>query len=308
MEVLWYFELVGVIVAGMMLFDWSCEGYYYLRALCARKNIKKYGVGSWALVTGSTDGIGLGFAKVLAKNGFNIILVARNPEKLQNVEEELKFHGVKVLKIVKDFSKCPENPTEFFTDIDSKTRDLDVSIIVNNVGCAFAGHFHELTAQNLADQNALNLWPIVYLSKIFIRRMLNRAVPSAVINVSSTGSIVPVSGLTVYCAGKSFDDLFTLDLNEEVRYLVGQEKLQDIDILSLQPAFVDTPMTKDFKKKPLVITPEVCAENALRVLGKVNYSSCHWKHLFYATLYRNIPWYVTAKASLAELKKMNKNK
>ena len=308
MSTLWYFELVGVIAAGLMLIDWSCEGYYYLRALCARKNLEKYGKGSWALVTGSTDGIGLGFAKTLAKNGFNLVLISRNPEKVHKVAEELKLYGIEVCEIAKDLSKSPENPFELYNEIDEITKYLDVSIVVNNVGAGGTGHFHELSTQEVLTQNALNLWPVVYLSKIFIRRMMNRNKPSAVINICSTGSIVPVSGLTIYCAGKSFTHLFTLDINEEVRYFVSEEKLQEIDILSLQPSFVDTPMTANFERKPLVISPETCAENALRVLGKVNYSSCHWKHLIYATAYRNIPWYINAKVSLQALLKMKKNK
>ena len=307
MSTLWYFELVGVIASGLMFFDWGCEGYYYLRALCARKNITKYGIGSWALVTGSTDGIGLGFAKVLAKNGFNVVLVSRTMEKLTKVEEELKAYPVQVLKIAKDFSKCPENPLEFFNDIDTQTRDLDISIVVNNIGGAYTGFFHDATDTEIINENSLNLWPIVYLSKIFTRRMLNRNKPSGLINVSSTGSLAPLAGTTVYCAGKSFDHIFTLNLNEEVRFLVNQEKLQDIDILSLQPSFVDTPMVKDFKSRPLVISPEECAENALRVLGKVNYSSCHWKHLIYSMFYRNIPWYINSKFTLSIVSQMRKD-
>ncbi|OMJ74145.1 hypothetical protein SteCoe_27000 [Stentor coeruleus] len=306
MSVLWYFELVGVIIAGLMFFDWFCEFYYYLRAYCAHKNLKKYGRESWALITGATDGIGLGFAKVLAKNNFNIILVSRNPDKLASVEGEIKSYGVQAISISKDFSKCPENPEEFFNDIDEKTRDLDVSILVNNIGWAVAGHFHDSTPQEVANQNALNIWPIVYMTKIFARRMLNRAFPSAIINLSSVGSLVPVSGLTVYCAGKSFDHLFTLDANEEIRYLAKNEKLKGIDMLSLQPGLVQTPLIKDFYSKPLVISPESCAENALRVLGKVNYSSVHWKHMIYAMGYRNIPWYINAKVSLKTLLKSNK--
>ena len=303
MPILWYFELVGVIAAGIMFFDWSCESYYYFRALCARKNLTKYGLGSWALVTGATDGIGLGFAQVLAKSGFNIVLVSRSQDKLDRVAEELKIYSVDVLTIAADFSKCPESPTEFFNKIDEKTRELDVSLIVNNVGTAVPGLFHTLSPQDLVTQNALNLWPIVYLSKIFIRRMLNRDKPSGVINVSSTGSILPCSGLTVYTAGKSFDHLFTLDMNEEIRYLVNQEKLKDIDILSFQPAFVETPLTSGFSQKPLVITPVQCAERALSVLGKCNYSSGHWKSMVYSILYRNIPWYINAKMSMSVIKK-----
>lgn len=303
MPILWYFELVGVIAAGIMFFDWSCESYYYFRALCARKNLTKYGLGSWALVTGATDGIGLGFAQVLAKSGFNIVLVSRSQDKLDRVAEELKIYSVDVLTVAADFSKCPENPTEFFNNIDEKTRELDVSLIVNNVGTAVPGLFHTLSPQDLATQNALNLWPIVYLSKIFIRRMLNRSKPSGVINISSTGSILPCSGLTVYSAGKSFDHLFTLDMNEEIRYLVNQEKLKEIDILSFQPAFVETPLTSGFSSKPLVITPVQCAERALSVLGKCNYSSGHWKSMVYSIFYRNVPWYINAKISMSVIKK-----
>ena len=85
-EVMICFKIIGLF----FLIDWCLEGYYFLRTLCARRNLSEYGIGSWALITGSTDGIGLAFAKSLAKYGFNIILVARNPEKLQKVEQELK--------------------------------------------------------------------------------------------------------------------------------------------------------------------------------------------------------------------------
>ena len=308
MSILWYFELVGVIVAGIMFFDWACESYYYIRALCASKNLDKYGRGSWALITGGTDGIGLGFAQVLARNGFNLVLISRSQEKLDRVADELKAHSINVMTIAKDFSKCPENPSEFFNSIDDTTRNLDISIVVNNVGTGAPAYFHSLTPQELVNQNALNLWPIVYLSKIYLRRMLTRSSPSALINISSTGSILPCSGLTVYCAGKSFDHIFTLDLNEEIRYLVNQEKLQKIDILSYQPSFVETPLTSGFKKKPLVITPVQCAERGLSVLGKCNYSSGHWKNLIYSMFYRNVPWYINAKLTLSVVKSDFKRK
>ena len=308
MSTLWYFQLVGVIAAGMMFFDWACESYYYMRAICASKNLDKYGKGSWALITGGTDGIGLGFAQVLARSGFNLVLISRSQDKLDRVANELKAYSIDVMTIAKDFSTCPENPTEFFNSIDDSTSKLDISIVVNNVGTGTPGYFHALTPQELATQNALNLWPIVYLSKIYLRRMLARSSPSALVNISSTGSILPCSGLTVYCAGKSFDHVFTLDVNEEIRYRVNKEKLQKIDILSYQPAFVETPLTSGFKKKPFVITPVQCAEKGLSVLGKCNYSSGHWKNLIYSMFYRNIPWYINAKLTLSVIKDGYKKK
>ena len=298
---LWWFELIGVIVALLYLIDCSLEGYYYLRALFSKRDLSKYGIGSWALITGSTDGIGLGFAKALAKYGFNIVLVARNPQKLKDAEQELKQFPIQVLCIIKDFSKCTDNPSEFFNDIDKQTQHLDISLVVNNVGTASPGFFYEVSTEALLNESALNLWPIVFLSKIFLNRMLKRNKPSGLINLSSVSSLVPMALLSTYSAGKSFDHLFTLDLNEEIRYLVKKENLQNIDILSLQPGFVETPLIKNRKyNAPLVISVPECVENALRALGKVNYSSVHWKHFIYASILKNLPSNIIGTAFLRQ--------
>ena len=68
----------------------------YRRFLQPRLNVTKCG-GKWALVTGSTDGIGKAYALALAKKGINVVLVSRSPYKLQNVAAEIeqKFTGVK---------------------------------------------------------------------------------------------------------------------------------------------------------------------------------------------------------------------
>jgi 17beta-estradiol 17-dehydrogenase / very-long-chain 3-oxoacyl-CoA reductase len=303
MSILWYFELIGVIIACWMLIDWLCETYYYLRALFGSKNFDKYGKGTWALVTGCTDGIGLGFVKVLASQGFNLILVSRNPEKLANLEKDLEKYNIKTLSIAKEMSKCTENPSEFFNDIDDKTKNLEVSILVNNIGTAVPGRFHEISKADISTQNALNLWPIVYLSKIFATRMMKRDQPSAIINLSSVTSYVPLAGLIVYSSGKSFDQLFTLNLNEEIRHLVGKNKGKGIDILSLQPGFVNTPATSTLKEKALEISPVDCANSAFKVLGKANYSPGHWKHIIVTIINRTIPISIAAKLFIRSLPK-----
>lgn len=295
MSAIWYIELAGVIIACIMFFDWFCEGYYFLRTFCAKKSLKKYGIGSWALINGATDKVGMGFAKVLAKYNFNIVLVSRNPEKLAAFELEIKGYGVNAISITKDISKCPENPEEFFNEINEKTKELDISILINNAGRGTKSLFHNITLQEIANHNALNLWPIVYLTKIFAKRMLTRPKPSGIINITAASSIIPLSRLTVYCAGKGFGNLFSLNVNEEIRYLVKKEALEGIDIISLQLAFAETSLVKNISGKPLIISPESCAENALRVLGKVNYSNGHWKHMVYAMRYRNFSWLVNSK-------------
>ena len=71
-------------------------------SLRAKKNLADYGIGSWALVTACTDGIGQGFADSLAKKGFNIVQVGRNIEKLSLTGNDLKTkYGVQVKMLSK---------------------------------------------------------------------------------------------------------------------------------------------------------------------------------------------------------------
>jgi len=89
------------------------------------------------VITGSTDGIGLGYAKFFAEAGFNLVCIARNSEKLKEKEKEIRQHAkgranLKIVNIVKDFTESFKS--EFYSDIQSTLEKLDVSIVVNNVG------------------------------------------------------------------------------------------------------------------------------------------------------------------------------
>lgn len=299
-DVLWWVELFCIVVAGWTIFGWLCEGWYYLRTLCAGNSLKKYGEGSWAVVTGCTEGIGRGFARTLAKNGFNIILISRNPQKLEAVREEIsKLYGVNTQVIVCDFKESPQNPTAFFNRIEEETRDKDVSLVINNVGTAPCGYHHTLDFQEEATAVlAVNLWPVVYMSKIFLRRMVNRPLPSGLLNLSSTATLGPLPGFASYGATKGFINMFTLCINEEIKYTVRTEKLKEIDIMSLQPGYVDTNITKDMEKNGSYISPELCAERALEALGKVPYTHGHWKHILTALAFKLTPNFLLNPLSL----------
>ena len=105
------------------------------QSLISKSDLLKYGKGSWVIITGSTDGIGKGFAYSLAKQGFNIVSISRTPSKLSELSTDLTSkYGIKVLDIAKDFSECTKDPIQFYSDIYSKTSGLDVSILINNVG------------------------------------------------------------------------------------------------------------------------------------------------------------------------------
>ena len=69
----------------------SILGGIYSHFLRPRHNFwQRYGEDAWAMITGSTDGIGKGFAEVLAEEGFNIVIHGRNPEKLEKTKQEME--------------------------------------------------------------------------------------------------------------------------------------------------------------------------------------------------------------------------
>jgi len=91
--------------------------------------------GKWALVTGATDGIGKCYCELLAKEGFDILLVSRTLAKLQATASELQTkHGIKTDIFVADFTK-----TDFYDKMEEYIKDLDIGVLVNNVGMFYDG-------------------------------------------------------------------------------------------------------------------------------------------------------------------------
>jgi 17beta-estradiol 17-dehydrogenase / very-long-chain 3-oxoacyl-CoA reductase len=88
------------------------------------------------IITGCTEGIGKGFCFPLAKIGFYLCLISINKTKLENLQEEIKskYPMIKTRIIVVDFSSYSN---EMYDQISEQLKDIDVSILVNNVGMAF---------------------------------------------------------------------------------------------------------------------------------------------------------------------------
>ncbi|KOX77987.1 Inactive hydroxysteroid dehydrogenase-like protein 1 [Melipona quadrifasciata] len=91
--------------------------------------------GNWAVVTGSTDGIGKAYAKELASRGINLVLISRNLEKLEKTKSEITQENptIEVKIIVADFSKGKE----IFEKLAEQLKDIPIGILVNNVGLMY---------------------------------------------------------------------------------------------------------------------------------------------------------------------------
>jgi NAD(P)-dependent dehydrogenase (short-subunit alcohol dehydrogenase family) len=140
--------------------------------------VARYGKDSWAVITGGSDGIGLGIAHRLAMNKINVVLVARNETKLkEKVAEIKKLYNVKAEYRIADFGKGMT--PEFYTKLEETMKDLDVSILVNNVGMGMRA-FHISDAQGIWDQGIINMVPQFMMTKVFLPRFKSRTSRSCV--------------------------------------------------------------------------------------------------------------------------------
>jgi len=230
---------VGAFKIGAYAYDLGYQ--VYQRNYVEPYNLKeRYGESSYALVTGSTDGFGKSYARELARRGLNLVLVARNAEKLEKTKQEIQNEfGVAVETIKYDFLNSPNYET--LLEIDKKTRNLDISVLVNNVGAFASGNFVDITPKELSDLIAVNIYPVTFLTHAFARRFTKRGQRSAIINVGSEAGEVPYPYLQAYAATKAYDNMLTLSLREEIK--------DKVDVVAHLPGPSTTPMNDEIAGK-----------------------------------------------------------
>jgi 17beta-estradiol 17-dehydrogenase / very-long-chain 3-oxoacyl-CoA reductase len=263
--------------------------FFWIYRVTLRKRLdfkSRYGEGSWALVTGATDGIGKGFTFSLAKEGFNIIQVSRSIDKLKACEEELtkKYPSIKVVSLPFDFSKKIEvnNYTSDFSEILSK---YDTSILVNNVGTGEVNSFLDIPIDSVFNTLVINTLPQTLLTRMFSEKFLKREKRSAIINLSSVAAVGFIPNFALYSSTKVFNLYLSKGLEGEMR--------NKVDFLCIKPFGVESNLSK-MKKGLLVISPEQCSEGSLDCLGQDTEITGHWNHDIQYFLFNLIPtWLIT---------------
>lgn len=164
--------------------------WVWLNFLRPPKNlIKEYG--SWAVVTGSTDGIGKALAFELAANGLNLVLVGRNPLKLEAVSRELRERygdRVEVKDIVIDLDKVEGE--EIVRIMEKGTKDLDVGVLINNAGLSnrYAKFFHEIDVEVRNSMIKVNVEATSWMTRAVLPGMLKKK-KGAIVNIGSGSSV-----------------------------------------------------------------------------------------------------------------------
>jgi uncharacterized protein len=165
-----------------------------------------------ALITGASSGIGLELAHLFARDGYRLILVARNRNGLRALANELlSRYNAEVWISPKDLAH-PAAPLELYQELQEANVVLDV--LVNNAGFGGEGPFLQTDWHFEAEMIQVNIVALTHLTKLFLPQI--RAREGKLLNVASTAAFLPGPYMAVYYASKAFVLHFTEAIAEEL--------------------------------------------------------------------------------------------
>nr|XP_039267033.1 very-long-chain 3-oxoacyl-CoA reductase-A-like [Styela clava] len=306
-----FFCMFGIITVIALIFETLNKSYkfYVTHFLDSSVDFAKFG--KWAIVTGSTDGIGKAIAHELAKRRINIFLISRNLEKLTKVAEEIeRAYKVETKILVFDFTNFDHSPGsgDPYNVISEAIKDLDVGIMVNNVGMPTGGVdvFHksqkpgETLSKTISNLIHCNASSRVKMMELVLPSMIARKI-GLIINISSMSAAFACPVLNTYAATKRFDDTLSVSLGQEYRK-------HGVIIQSIQPGFVQTNMTKPLGSSTNLIFPTATTyvHHMMKTIGKSDCTNGYWAHTISLWLTMLIPEDIPARAMFKNFMKIGK--
>ena len=184
-----------------------------------------------ALITGASSGIGRDMARTLSKKGYDLVLVARDNKKLEDVKKELEKNWVNIETIAMDLSK-EENCEELHK------RVKNVDILINNAGFGDCGNFSKTSLEKELAMIKTNISAYHILMKLYLIDMKEKN-SGKILNVASIAGFMPGPLMATYYATKAY----IVRISESIREELKKEKSK-VQISILCPGPVETNFDK----------------------------------------------------------------
>lgn len=153
-----------------------------------------------AFITGATEGIGYELSQLFARDGYRLILVARNENKLSHMVAELAKKGIEADYYAQDLSNL-NNAQLIYADL--KRRGIQPDCVVNNAGFGTSGLYTDIDWEKELSMMQLNMITLAYFTKQFAHDMKEKG-QGRILNVASTASFLPVPYMAAYAGTKAF--------------------------------------------------------------------------------------------------------
>lgn len=217
--------------------------------------LKKYG--RWAIVTGASDGLGKQFAIQLAEIGFNLVIVGRRKELLDDLNKTLtQAHKVQCLTVDLDLSK-----NDAVNILEEKTRNLDIGLIVAAAGFGTSTNLIEADIKIEKQLIDLNCRSLMETSHVFGKKFAAQK-RGGIILISSLLGFHGVFGTANYAASKSYVQALGEGLYFELRK-------HNVDVLTVAPGPINTGFAATAGMEfSMALKPEDVAKQSIQNLGK----------------------------------------
>ncbi|MDX9892439.1 MAG: SDR family oxidoreductase [Bacteroidales bacterium] len=187
-----------------------------------------------ALITGASSGIGLDLAKIHAKKGGDLVLVARNKQKLLEIKHEFESnYHIEVVAIEQDLSR-KDAAQEVYNQ--TKQFGITVDILINNAGFGDFGFFAETDWFKEYEMISLNIVALTQLTKLYAQDMIEQG-SGRILNVASIAAFLPGPKMAIYYATKAY----VLSFSEAI---ANEFADQGITVTTLCPGPTDTGFEK----------------------------------------------------------------
>jgi 17beta-estradiol 17-dehydrogenase / very-long-chain 3-oxoacyl-CoA reductase len=238
--------------------------------------LSKFGPkGSWAVVTGASDGIGREFALQLARKGFNLVLVSRTQSKLESLDIELKTKNssIETKILAMDFA---QNRDADYETLESLLKGLHVAILINNVGQSHSipVPFLETPRTEMENIIAINCVATLRVTALVAPSMVARR-RGLILTMASFGGIFPTPLLATYSGSKAFLQHWGTALGAELAP-------RGVVVEVVQSHLVTSAMSKIRRPSLMVPTPRAFVAATLAKVGRsggaqgVAYTSTPW--------------------------------